>query len=91
MEEINQRILCSKKLNKYVAGFDYIDKILTVSSATAWWVSICKFTSIVSVPVGIVSASFTLTFSIPTGITKKIFNITKKRKKKRKIMIKFWC
>ena len=35
MEEINQRILYSKKLNKYVAGFDYIDKILTVSSATA--------------------------------------------------------
>ena len=84
MEEINQRILCSKKLNKYVAGFDYIDKILTVSSATAGWVSICKFTSIVSVPVGIASASFTLTFSIPTGITKKIFNITKKRKKKEK-------
>ena len=27
-EEINQRKLCSKKLSKYVAVFDYIDKIL---------------------------------------------------------------
>ena len=26
-EEINQRNLCSKKLSKYVAAFDYIDKI----------------------------------------------------------------
>ena len=26
-QEINQRKLCSKKLSKYVAAFDYIDKI----------------------------------------------------------------
>ena len=26
MEKINQRKLCSKKLSKYVAVFDYIDK-----------------------------------------------------------------
>ena len=31
-EEINQRKLCSKKLSKYVADFDYIDKILIVLS-----------------------------------------------------------
>ena len=34
IEEINQRKSCSKKLNKYVAAFDYIDKILIVLSAT---------------------------------------------------------
>ena len=33
-EEINQRKSCSKKLSKYVAAFDYIDKILIVLSAT---------------------------------------------------------
>ena len=33
IEEINQRKSCSKKLNKYVAAFDYIDKILIVLSA----------------------------------------------------------
>ena len=27
IEEINQRKSCSKKLNKYVTTFDYIDKI----------------------------------------------------------------
>ena len=27
-QEINQRKSCSKKLNKYVTTFDYIDKIL---------------------------------------------------------------
>ena len=34
IEEINQRKLCIKKLSKYVAAFDYIDKILIVLSAT---------------------------------------------------------
>ena len=29
-QEINQRKLCSKTLSKYVAAFDYIDKILIV-------------------------------------------------------------
>ena len=33
IEEINQRKSCSKKLNKYVAAFDYIDKILIVLGA----------------------------------------------------------
>ena len=34
IEEINQRKSCSKKLNKYVAAFDYIDQALIVLSAT---------------------------------------------------------
>ena len=29
-EEINQRRSCSKKLSKYAAAFDYIDKVLIV-------------------------------------------------------------
>ena len=47
IEEINQRKLCSKKLNKYVAVFDYIDQALIVLSATSCGVSICSFISIV--------------------------------------------
>ena len=39
-QEINQRKSCSKKLNKYVTVFDYIDKILMVLSATSSVVSI---------------------------------------------------
>ena len=70
IEEINQRKSCSKKLNKYVAAFDYIDKILIVLSATTGGVSIISFTSIIGAPVGIASASFTLIFSLTTGIVK---------------------
>ena len=63
MEEINQRKSCSKKLNKYITTFDYIDKILIVLSATTGGVSLISFTSIIGAPVEIVSASFTLLFS----------------------------
>ena len=82
IEEINQRKLCSKKLCKCAAVFDYIDKILIVLNATAGGVSICLFRSIVGAPVGITSAIFTLIFSVTTGITKKLLNITRKKKEK---------
>ena len=88
IEEINQRKSCSKKLSKYVATFDYIEKILIVLSATTEGVSICLFTSIVGAPVGIASASFTLIFSLAIGITKKLLITTRQ---KRKSMIKFLC
>ena len=82
IEKINQRKSCSKKLSKYVAAFDYIDKVLIVLSATSGGVSIISFTSIIGAPVGIASASFTLIFSLTTGIVKKLLNITRKKKKK---------
>ena len=44
-EEINQRKSCSKKLNKYITAFEYIDKILIFLSATSSGVSIISFTS----------------------------------------------
>ena len=67
-QEINQRRSYSKKLSKYVTVFDQIDTILTVLSGTSGEVSIILFTSIVGVPVGIASASFTLIISLATGI-----------------------
>ena len=81
-QETDKRKSCSKKLNKYVAAFDYIDKILIVLSATSSGVSIISFTSIIGAPVGIASASFTLIFSLTTGIVKKLLNITRNKKKK---------
>ena len=53
---------CSKKLNKYVTAFDYIDKILIVLSATSSGVAIISFTSIFGALVAIASASLTLIF-----------------------------
>ena len=35
-QEINQRKLRSEKLSKYVAAFDYIDKVLIVKG-NMWW------------------------------------------------------
>ena len=82
-EEINQRKLCNKKLSKYVAAFDYIDKVLIALSATTGGVSICSFTSNVGAPVRIASARFTLMFSLTRGIIKKLISITRRKKKKK--------
>ena len=80
---INQQKAYSKKLNKYVTIFYYIDdKILIVLSATASGVSIISFTNTISESVGIVSASFTLIFSLATRIVKKLLNMTINKKKK---------
>ena len=87
IEEINQRKSCSKKLSKYVAAFDYIDKVLIVLSATSGGVSIISFTSIVGAPVGIASASFTLIFSLTTVITKKSLATTRKKKHDKIVML----
>ena len=81
-EEINQRKSCWKKLSKYVAAFDYIDKVLIVLSARTGGVSICSFTSVVGAPVGIGGTSFTLIFSVTTGIVEKSLSTTKNKKKK---------
>ena len=81
-QEINQRKSCSKKLSKYVSAFDYIDKILIFLSATSSGVCTILSASVVGVPVGIASASFTLIFSQTTGIIKKLLSITGHKKKK---------
>ena len=58
--EINQRKLCCKTLNKYVAVFVYIDKFLIVLSATSGRVCIIFCVSVFGAPVGIAGANFTL-------------------------------
>ena len=64
INEINERKSYSKKLNRYVTIFDYIDKILIILSATTSGISIISFASVIGTSVGIVSASFTLIFSL---------------------------
>ena len=66
---------------KYITIFEYIDKILIILNATSGGVSIISFISIVGVPVGIASASFTLIFSIAKGIIKILLKITRDKKK----------
>ena len=71
------------KNSKYVAGFDYINKILIVLSAASGGVSICLFTNIVGNPIGIASASFNLIFSPTAGIPKKWLSTTRKKKEEK--------
>ena len=44
--------------------------------------SIISFASTIGAPVGIASASFTLTFSLATWIIKKLLDITRRKRKK---------
>ena len=60
----------SKRLSKYISFCDYIDKSLTVLSATSGSISIVSFARVFGTPLGIASASFSLTFSLSTGIVK---------------------
>ena len=82
IQEIKERKLNNKILNKYVALFDYIDKVLLVISATSGGVSIISFTIVIRAPVAIASESFTLIFSLTIRIIKKLLSITRNKKKK---------
>ena len=81
MRLINKKTY-NKKLSIYVTIFHYIDKILIILSATIGGISIISFTSVIVVPVGIASVSFTLIFSLSTGIINKLLNIKRKKKKR---------
>ena len=80
--EIKERKTMSKKLSKYIAAFDYIDKNLIILSAASGGISIISFTSVIGIPAGIASSSFTLIFYLTAGIIKKLLKITRKKRKK---------
>ena len=86
--EIKEKEVMSKKLNKYIASFDYFDKSLIVLSITTGSITIASFATVIGVPVGIVSASFSLAFSISAGIIKKLLKTTRNKKKN---IIKLIC
>ena len=72
----------SKKLSKYIAAFEYFDKTLIILSVTSGKISIISFASVIGVPVGVASASFSLLFSLTTRIIKKLLEIRRNKKKK---------
>ena len=78
--EIKKRELMSKRLSKYIAFCDYFDKSLIVLSATSSSISIASFATVIGTPVGIASASLSLTFSLFTGIVKKLLKTTRREK-----------
>ena len=66
--EINERKDIIKKLNKYIVGFDYLDKIFIALSASFGTLSIASHATVVRIPVSIAGASLTLIFTISTGV-----------------------
>ena len=63
---IGERELMSKYLSKHIASFKYLDKSLIVLSVVTRNISIASFSIAIGAPVGIMSASCSLTFSITT-------------------------
>ena len=59
ISEIQERKTMSKKVSKYIAAFDYIDKTLVVLSATKGGIRIISFKSVIEIPAGIARSSFT--------------------------------
>ena len=68
----------SKRLGKYIASFDYFDKILNVLSVATGSISVASFATVIGAPVGVMGASCSFAFSITTGIVKKVIKNSKK-------------
>ena len=67
IDEIKERELMSKILSKYIASFD---KSLIALSTISGSISIASFATVIGIPIGIASASLSLTFSLCTGLVK---------------------
>ena len=80
--EIKEGKDITKKLNKYLVSFDYLDKIFITLSASFGTLSIASQATVIGIPAGITGASITLVFTRGTGISKSLLKVTKKRKKK---------
>ena len=84
--EIKERKDIIKKLNKYLVCFDYLDNIFIALSASFGTFSIVSHATVIGIPVGIAGSSLTLIFMISTVVDKSLLQVTKKRKKKHKII-----
>ena len=77
----------TKKLGvKNIQDLENFKNFLIALSATCGGRSTISFTTVISAPIGIASASFTLIFSLTTGIFKTLLSIPRG---KRKAMIKY--
>ena len=81
-KEINERKDIINKLNKYIVGFDCLDKKFITLSASFGTLSVASHAAVIGIPAGITSASLTLIFTISTDINKSLLQVTKKKKKK---------
>ena len=71
IQERKQNELMSKKYKKVYMALNYIEQLLVLASPVSRCVSISAFTSLVDIPIGIVSSAVVLKIgAITTGIKK---------------------
>ena len=85
--EIKKRELMGNRSSNYISSFDYFDKSLIVLSATSGSISFASFETVIGTPVGIASASLSLTFSFSAGLVKTLLKTRNKKKKHNKIVM----
>ena len=71
-KEINERKDTINKLNKYIVGFDNLDKIFIILSASFGTLTVASHATVIGIPAGIAGASLTLIFTISTSINKSL-------------------
>ena len=81
-QEMKYQQLLTSKLSKYLTGFDYADKILTVFLTVFSGANIFAQVKEEKQLLGLISSIFSLLFCLCSGVAKKLQQETKTRKKK---------
>ena len=81
-QEIKYQQLLTSKLSKYLTGFDYADKILTIFLTVFSGTNIFAHVKEEKQLLGLITSLFSLLFCLSSGFVKTLQQETKARKKK---------
>ena len=81
-QEIKYQQLLTSKLSKYLTGFVYADKILTIVLTVFSGTNIFAHVKEEKQLLGLINSVFSLLFCLSSGVVKKLQQKTKKRKEK---------
>ena len=82
-QEIKYQQLLKSKLSKYLTGFDYADKILTIFLFVFSGTNIFAHVKEEKQLLGLINSVFSLLFCLSSNVIKKLQQDTKRKKKKR--------
>ena len=86
-QKIKYKQLLTSKLSKYLTGFDYADKILTIFVTIFSGTNIFAHVKEEKQLLGLITSVFSLLFCLSFGVVKKLQQQTKTRKKKHKKLL----
>ena len=81
-QEIKYQQLLTSKLSKYLTGFVYADKILTIVLTVFSGTNIFAHVKEEKQLLGLINSVFSLLFCLSSGVVKKLQQKTKKRREK---------